>query len=125
MVSMNMCLIATGDDFSPSALEITMGIRFAKKHEKGELGATGRYKGIEYPSGSCIVEMESNDDLIEFIESNMPILINAGITEMVFDISVEYSEQCNFDFTPDWLARISKLNIPVAISCYKVGNNAG
>ena len=120
MVSMKMCMIATGDYFSPSALEISLGIRLVKKQEKGEIGTNGRYKDARLPTGSCIIEMDNNDDLINFIESNMALLLKYGITDMILDISVEYSDQCNFEFTSDWLARISRLNIPVSISCYKI-----
>jgi hypothetical protein len=123
MVSMKMSLIATGEDFSPSALEIALGIQLAKKHEKGDLGNAGRYKNLKYPFGSCIIEMPNGNDLIGFLETNMSELLKYGITQMIFEISIEYLDQCNFDFTPEWLARISMLNIPVSISCYKAENN--
>lgn len=119
MVSMSMCLIATGEAFSPAALEKVIGFQVAKKHEQGEIGVAGRYKGVEYPSGSCIIEMEDSNELIKFLEASMPLIKKYGVTDSILEITVEYSDQCNFDFTPDWLARVSKLNIPISISCFK------
>jgi hypothetical protein len=59
---------------------------------------------------------------VDLIELNIQELKNIGIT--VNDISVwfykPYEGQCNMEFTPDEMKKLSKNNITLCISCWEV-----
>jgi hypothetical protein len=119
---------ASGDDFSPAQWEKEAKIKCSLKHERGEIGTRGRFKGLPYPDGYGsfnFVEDHKNTDLYtgenDEFWSAISRAVDAARTLRAEDISMTvtifYSAQCNLWFDVASISRLNALNIPIAISC--------
>ena len=117
-----------GTHFSPSAAERATGMPFTTKHEPGELGSRGRYRGVPMPDGyasrdfSVPPETEdlvaANSDLLAELERCLPHYRAAGALHVALHYNVCYSSQCNMEFSPALLRRLAALDVVVALTCY-------
>jgi hypothetical protein len=113
-----------GEGFSPKAAEVLTGLSFKEKNELHEIGTRGRYIGKPIPYGNAILEAQvehaSNlDKILDLIGNHLTIFRDCGAEDIVLHCDVFFDKQCNFEFSEPQLAKISKLNIPLTISCYQ------
>ncbi|WP_320044676.1 hypothetical protein [uncultured Desulfobacter sp.] len=119
-----------GDQFSPMVVEEETGIHFDYKNEPGEIGKTGRYKGVAIPCGSgeiAFSETGASADLLspdapilEIIEKHQSSFSAAGATEIVLIINVFYKGQCNIEQSHKLLKRLAMLKVDLSISCQQL-----
>lgn len=118
---------ATGSDFSPANAERVSGVSFSKKNEPGSTGTTGRYRGQPLPYGSGeLVDSENEIDLqnpnvmfFAVIERIAPACLAAGATLMLLHIDVAYTDQCNIEFSHEFVAALAQLGISITMSCFE------
>jgi len=112
----------SGEKFSPRAAEKLSGINFTEKNEPGDIANFGRYKGEMRPFGSAsIVIRGGNVDvlmkLLEIIEGKIQEFKSQGADYLVIHLAINYKTQCNLEFSPAEIKKISDLGIPFTISC--------
>ncbi|MGD9729935.1 MAG: hypothetical protein AB7G68_20895 [Nitrospiraceae bacterium] len=129
MIRKNASCILHGERFSPRLAEQLTGIEFVSKDEPGEIGGWGRYKGKRIDYGSARIKppetaqsSKAYDErwMVELLEAHIDQFRACGATNIVMYLAVEWEAQCNFEFDAGFLARLAKLNIPLAISCYEI-----
>ena len=120
MITMDLTCILTGKDFSPASAEKLTGYRFLEKNERGEIAKAGRYKGLPFPYGSCIIRDVSNQEaILDILEKYQTKLLGNGVESIVLQLNVAYESQCNFELNENFLARIARLSVPLSISCFE------
>ena len=116
-----------GENFSPALAEKETGVSLDDKIEVGDIGKIGRYKDKRIPYGSAclrLIEMKGEslettlkvmtDILMEHIDS----FRSNGTDSITLHFDVNYENQCNLEFSPELIKRISTLGVPLTISCY-------
>lgn len=116
-----------GEKFSPRAAEKLTNIFFTEKTEPGDIGNHGRYKGKKIPIGRAdiILRGDNNQVIISAINiicSKIDDLRSVGAESIVLHLAINYNTQCNLDFPPSLLLKISSLGIPLTISCIDIGD---
>ena len=128
MVTLRATCILQGKSFSPSSAEAKTGVVFIKKNEVGEIGRFGKYKNKPIPFGSAEIAIDENewdqnvneiDYLLETFNKHINIFQICGAENIFFNIDVEYENQCNFDFSTDFIQKLAAVKIPLTISCYE------
>jgi hypothetical protein len=129
---MPFCLLQ-GDKFSPAEAERKTNLTLSEKHEIGELVKLGKNKGKPYAYGSAILDPPSDYDktkykwsedwLIDKLINHIQTFRECGADEITLKFLISYSIQCNMEFHPEQLRKISSLNIPFFISCYQADEN--
>lgn len=116
-----------GRRFSPVQAERRTGLRLDEKMEVGDIEKLGRNRGKSLLTGSCLLVPEGLprsaygprlEKLITVLESHIGALRKCGATNFVIQMSVAYDSQCNLEFSPDEMKRLSQLDIPLAVTCY-------
>jgi hypothetical protein len=114
-----------GEHFSPRRAEEKSGIALSSKHEAGDIGIRGKYRGKPSPSGSAFLEPPEGIDpntriawIIDVASNHLSAFQEARATICKFQLEVRYWDQCNLYFTTEELVRIAALGIGLAISCY-------
>jgi hypothetical protein len=96
-------------------------IVFSEKNEPGATGNAGRYRSKPIPYGSATLESDPPDDLdalLDILTCSIAKFREAGADDITLHCDVFYSGQCNFEFSVNQIACLSKLKIPITISCY-------
>lgn len=126
MLKTTIVFRATGSSFSPTRVESETGIVFSSKNEPGDLGRIGRYRGVPTPYGSAdfVGQAEQadlvnpNNELFRAIEALVPASKSAGATDMNLHLDVAFSDQCNLEMGPDFIATVGRLGVALTISCF-------
>lgn len=124
---MASCLI-TGDNFSPKLFENKNSVSFAWANEPGEAvhpGVEGAW-GMPLKHGSASIKISNKPEenwgnLMEFLrilESCLTDLKESGAEDIALMMSLFHDGQCNFGFSPEELAIMTRLGITLSISCY-------
>jgi len=126
-MKVNIYCNISGPLFSPSMAESKTGISLINKNEPGEIASMGLFRckplpcgdGQLVPDGSAELPYGGRfEQLVGTIEKHIEELKQCGATEFLLSMDVCYDSQCNLEFTPSEMGRISRLGIPLAISCY-------
>lgn len=129
MLRMSAWCILNGETFSPRLAEECTGIQFVRKEEPGDIGVWGQNKDKGNDLGSARIEAPKHEEyssayderwMVELLETHIDQFRACGATSIVMYLDVEWEAQCNFEFDAGFLARLAKLNIPLAISCYEI-----
>jgi len=112
-IRMDVSFVIRGDNFSPTLLEKKTGWTLSRKKLKSAV--------------FCPPTSLSNNDngeagvewIVEKVGNYKNILKQCGADDCYLDIAVYYIGQCNMEFEPDLLRKISELNVPFWISCYE------
>lgn len=126
MIRISLVFRAMGERFSPGVAEVQTGILFSKKNERGDIGDCGRYKGQPIPYGSGdLREPSDNSDLVipsdaffKALNILVPVCRKAMADSMLLHIDVAFEDQCNMELSEHFLRAVSKLGIPVTVSCF-------
>ena len=129
MLETSIVFRALGSSFSPAKVEARTGIVFSKKNERGEPGTSGRYRGSPIPYGSAeLAGRAVQADLVspdsEFfgaVQILVPACSAAGATEMNLHLDVAFSDQCNLEMGPEFIAAVGRLGITLTMSCFEKG----
>jgi hypothetical protein len=115
-----------GDSFSPTKIERETGLKFNKKNEVGDIGQRGRFKGKPYPFGHAILEapeeIENGEKLAWLLDKILPykeVLNRLGVTHGKVHITYAYDSQCNLEYEPQIMEKITKLGFIFTITCYQ------
>jgi hypothetical protein len=124
MVKCTASFRAHGEGFSPKSAERLTGLFFSKRNERGDLGTSGRASGqpLAYGSGELAVAMDlTAPDPLFFaaVENLVPACLSSGATDMLLHIDVEYTDQCNMEMSPAFVVALSRLGIPVTMTCFQ------
>jgi len=57
--------------------------------------------------------------MLNFIESLKFVYYIEEASDVIISIVVSYDDECNFELTNDQIKKLSKLNLPLGISCFK------
>lgn len=119
MIVISQYCILKGDNFSPKKTSDILNISFDEMNEKGELGIIGRYKGKAIPYGSCVIRTENEEyKILNILEKHIYDFKKYGVEEIMLHWDVAYQQQCNFEIGVDYINRLSKLSIPLSVSCF-------
>ncbi|RHX77442.1 hypothetical protein [Leptospira yasudae] len=136
MITKNYVSISiSGDDFDPANLVSSVlphPLFFETVIRKGDPADKGRYKGSSYPYGLIDIKTtyEQQEDynkkalsLLDWVLSNIQILIEQKCEGVLLYITAFYEDQCNLEFSIDVIDRISeigkKTKIDFSFSCIK------
>jgi len=132
MINIYQYCILQGDYFSPSLAEAKTGITFSKKNEPGDVGNVGRYRGKSIPYGSAEIialNEKGNEDSIDFIvnilDKYCEVFRLCGADNIVLHFVISYIDQCDFEFSPEFINKLAKLKIVFAITCYPETDASG
>ena len=122
-------LFVEGDQFSPAEAETLAGFRFTQKSERGVLATTGRYKGRPLPYGWAELEATAPGDFLmtvdgpffEAAEALTRAALTQGEVDVRLHVDVEHDDQCHLELAPGVLAAVSRLGVPLTMSCYEKG----
>lgn len=113
-----------GEAFSPAAAERETGLSFSERHEPGETGAKGRYRGRPTPFGSATLRApeevdpaERLDWLLDTVLPHADALRRLGGLEGWLHSTVYFDAQCNLDYPPDRLRKLARLGVPYTVTC--------
>ena len=116
----------SGEFFSPSRAERETGLTLYKKKEVGDIGVSGKYKGIPIPYGSGNLEppatLKDNEKILwlaNTLETTLSKFIACGADEPHLYVGYFYKDQCNLTLSKKELAAIAKLGIDFCFSCYE------
>jgi hypothetical protein len=114
-----------GENFSPNQAQEATGVELCRCNENGDIGRTGKFKEKPLPYGSAEL-IDENFSMIapysfifDFIERHLVKVRQAGATDIHLHILVAYSDQCNLEFEPKLLQKISRSGLPLTMSVYE------
>lgn len=117
-----------GDNFSPTLVEKKIGVPLDEKIEVGDIGKIGRYKNKMIPYGSACLRAIKTEGacletalkgIVDVLMENIKSFRSHGAESIILHFDVNYDNQCNLEFSPELIKKISILEIPLTISCYK------
>lgn len=127
---LRLSVLFKGEEFSPKKAEEQTGISLRDKLESGDIAERGPYKGKPIPYGKGILEVPEEIPygqrimwLVKVLEPSLEIIYGLGAEPTQIYAGYFYKDQCNFEFTPQEIHAISKLNIEFGISCYDVSDD--
>jgi hypothetical protein len=118
------CLLQ-GDTFSPSLAQERTGLLLVDANEPGEVAPSGRYEGRALRYGSAM-RVLLDEDLapgasslapLRELKARLPELRALGATASLY-LVVAYERQCDFALSPEELAELAALGLPLAVSCH-------
>lgn len=129
MVKVSVVFRAFGPEFSPDNAERNAGVRFSKKNEPGDAGTSGRFRGRPLPYGSCELNGPERSVALDmpdpkFFHSIQHVArecLAAGATSMVLHFDVAYVDQCNLEFSSEFVLALARTGVAVTMSCYEDG----
>jgi hypothetical protein len=119
------CLLQ-GDSFSPSLAGERTGLVLVDPNEPGEVAPSGRYEGKALPYGSAMLVLLDEDlepgasalEPLRALKARLPDLRALGATRITLYLVVAYEGPCHFEFSPEELAELAGLGVPLAASCH-------
>ncbi|WP_124328991.1 hypothetical protein [Desulfonema ishimotonii] len=118
MIKIRAYCLLQGPNFSPALAESRTCLSFENKNEVGEAGRSGRYKDIPIPYGSAELTASDTDRIIRILETHIGTFRSCHAETIILHLDVSYDAQCNLEFSPELIKKISDLQIPFTISCY-------
>lgn len=118
MVKIDYSLSLNGLEFSPDVVIVPKNLKIGIIRKRGDIGQTGRYKNSPFPMGCLLISGELAD-LLDFVETLNLADLNVDLDDIVVNATVAYKGQCNFEFFPNELLRLSNINAHLTISCYE------
>ncbi len=115
-----------GKQFSPAEVEDKTGLQLSEKLEVGEVVKRGRFK--EKPSAigrgtlsapDHIPYEDRFDWLLGVLSEHINALYKMGAEPIQVDVGCFYTDQCNFELSPQELKALSELKIGINLSCYR------
>ncbi len=114
--------ILSGTTFSPSNMcefwdsNQNNSIRIINK---GDAILYGRGKGGVYSDSTVFVDGDLKE-VLTFLEK-LGDFAAFGVNDdnVLIYLTIEWKDQCNFEIAPDLLARLSKLQLTLGITCYE------
>ena len=123
MITTNCHFVMRGDSFSPKKAEALLDIEFEVKNEPGEIASRGRYKEQAYPFGYGLLRIGSMEEnfghFAKKIANWIEFFDSLGVQDTWFHVDVEYCNQCNLEFSVEFLRILGSLNIPLTVTCYE------
>lgn len=118
------CLLQ-GDSFSPSLAESRTGLVLLDQNEPGDVAPSGRYEGKALPYGSAMLVLLDDDlepgasalEPLRALKERLPELRELGATVSLF-LVVAYERECHFALSPEELAELAGLGLPLSVSCH-------
>ena len=127
---LRLSVLFRGEGFSPIKAEEKTGVFLRDKLEVGDISKRGPYRGKPTPYGSGVLEVPAEIPyghrimwLVNVLEGKLETIYNLGAEPTQIYAGYYYKDQCNFEFTPQEIQAISKLNIEFGISCYDVSDD--
>jgi hypothetical protein len=115
-----------GDSFSPAKLEQETGLKFDRKHEVGQIGQRGRFKGKPFSFGHAILEAPENIEpeaklewLLDIALPHTETFRRLGITCGKIHVTYAYDSQCNLEYEPEIVEKIARLGLSFTVTCYQ------
>lgn len=115
-----------GDSFSPAKVEQETGLKFNQKHEVGQIGQRGRFKGKPFPFGHAILEapekIEAEAKLEWLLDTALPhtaTFRHLGVTYGKIHVTYAYDSQCNLEYEPKIMEKIARAGFSFTITCHK------
>ncbi len=118
MIKIRAYCLLQGMNFSPALAESRTGLSLENKNEVGETGRSGRYKDRPVPYGSAELTASDTDRIIGILEKHIGTFRSCHAETVILHFDVSYDTQCNLEFGPELIKKISDLQIPLTISCY-------
>lgn len=119
------CLLQ-GDAFSPSVAQARTGLVLVDANEPGEVAPSGRYEGRALAYGSAMLVLLDEDlepgvsalEPLRALKARLPELRTLGATLATLYLVVAYERRCDFVLSPEELAALAALGLPLAVSCH-------
>jgi hypothetical protein len=117
----------TGENFLPDEVERLTGIIFESKNNKGD--PINPYKKEPYSEGIAILDagdgfkywpLSPEDALLSTIETHHDLFRRSGADKFVMYYTIGYHAQCNLEFSPQELLRLTRVGATLAISCVEL-----
>jgi len=115
-----------GKSFYPTKLQDITGVIVTNANNPGDNGRTGKYRDVPVPYGAGEWFMTNNSEtpygqtftqLVRLIEMHFPSIKKCGADELVIYMNIYYDKQCNLEFSPHELGKLSALGVTLAITC--------
>ena len=126
MVEISPSLDLWGELFSPREATSATGLVLCDANEPGELGTVGRYRGIPVPYGAASLEppatVAAADRLGWLLAAATPhvdTLRGQGAELWRLHLDVRYQAQCNLEFSPEEVAAVAALRVPLTVTCWE------
>ena len=126
MTKLQVTLELQGDAFSPSAAERLTGLALVRKVEPDQIGERGRYRNKPTPYGAAALEapdaLPERDKLNWLLDTAMVAvgaLRELGAISIGVSATYAHDGQCNLEYSPAELEKLSALGLPFSVSCYR------
>ncbi len=127
---LRLSVLFKGDKFSPKKAEEQTGVSLRNKLEVDDIPERGPYKGKPIPYGKGVLEVPKEIPygqrimwLVKVLEPNLERIYSLGAEPTQIYAGYFYKDQCNFEFSPQEIQAIAKLDIEFGISCYDVSDD--
>ncbi|WP_434385450.1 hypothetical protein [Melittangium boletus] len=119
------CLLQ-GERFSPALAVERTALPLVDANEPGEVVPSGRYAGVARAQGSALLPLLDDDVApgaslrgpLHELKAALPTLRALGATEATLSLLVAYDGPCHFAFSPEELAELAALGLPLDVSCH-------
>lgn len=120
----------SGIEFEPDNVEKLTGLPFESKSKRG--GRVNQFTSRVYKTGSAILSaaegftywpLSPDDVLLNAIEVHYDTLRKSGVEELVMYYTIGYQAQCNLEFSPEQLQRLTNIGATLAISCVELNED--
>jgi hypothetical protein len=61
----------------------------------------------------------SLDKILENLYTNFDGIKQAGVADINLTVTLAYTAQCNWEFSPEQMRLLSAMNISLGVSCYE------
>jgi hypothetical protein len=107
-----------GRELRPEILSVPKSIEVNRLVTRGSVVDFGRHKNEISDEGLLMLD-GTVDDMLSFLANSSAMILETKCDVSV-TILVEYSLECNFEFTAHQLDMMSRLKIPIGITCYSL-----
>ncbi|MBX7223647.1 MAG: hypothetical protein K1Y36_27280 [Blastocatellia bacterium] len=121
LLQIDFACVLQGEKFDPKPFLSWKQIEIIEVNYFGDMGKTGRYKNKPYDFG-YIRFTNQKMELHEFIRvvtnrKTKSLIKNAD--RKVLHVFIQFSNQCNWEISPEEMSKISTLGFTLTISCEK------
>ena len=111
-----------GPQFDPTPFLNRLDVTVTDHHRRGNIATKGRFKGQPLETGHVCLEAKTGnfDQFVETLYSVKPLLLNSQADTKELHLFLGYTSQCNWEFTPDSLTKISAMGLTLTMSCDQV-----
>ena len=123
MLDVETYYVARGPSFSPRAAAVEQGVEYEDAHDPGDPGtrrpephSDGYARWMLEAPGTSILDSDYPWDAAE---RAVALCRRHGADQIVIYVTIGYTAQCNFEFSPQTMARVAQLGATLAVSCYE------